>query len=106
MRTTLFTVEDAFDIENRGVVVVGHVPNEWFADRNVHLAAGDDATIVLPDGSEHAVNIRGVDWIRPPLGTPYGEEPKLRGLAVLIGGIESKLQAPAGSTLFRDAAGA
>ena len=92
-------IEDVFEIEDRGVVVVGNVDNDVVTSADFKLAAGDSMTLAFPDGTNQIVNVQGVDVFRPPLGTPYGESPKHRGVGILIDGIASNAEIPANSTI-------
>jgi hypothetical protein len=106
VRSPIFDVLDTFDIEDRGVVVLGHVPYAWLTDPTITLNADESLMFVLPDGSELPATVRGVDFMRAPIGTPYGETPENIAMAVLVAGVESKSQIPHGSKLYRAAAGA
>ena len=96
------TIEDVFDIENRGVVVVGNVANDTVTAPDFRLSAGDSMILAFPNGDTKTVNVRGIDVFRPPLGTPYGESPVHRGVGILIDGIENSSDIPVHSTISYD----
>ena len=99
MTSFVMTIEDAFDIQNRGVVVVGIVANDVVTDPGFKLSAGDLMTATFVDGTARKVTVRGCDVFRPPIGTPYNAPPIHRNVGILIDGISSGEEIPSGSTI-------
>ena len=101
----IFDVEDAFDIESRGVVVTGAIPGEWIHAQPFFLQPGDSVVLEFASGDKHAATIGGVDVFTPPIGTPYGEIPKRRSIGILLSGVARASDVPRGTKLYSDGTG-
>ncbi len=97
MATLVLTVEYAFNIEQRGVVIAGNIPGEWVHNRAFFVGDGDSVVLNRPDGTSVAAVVRGTDMFTEPLGTPYGETPKQRTIGILLGDVASKDDVPPGT---------
>ncbi len=85
MLVRLSTVEDAFLIKRRGVVVVPGIPT----DSRCRIEIGATVTLERPDGSRIEAAVRGLESIPP-------------GTALLLDLPGGKAEAPAGTTLWVD----
>lgn len=59
MRRKLFTVDDAFDITGRGIVVVGELEPNYPLSK-----IGSPVVLVHPDGSEITTKISGIEHVK------------------------------------------
>jgi translation elongation factor EF-Tu-like GTPase len=103
MPTLVLTVEDAFDIAERGIVVTGNIPGEWVHDRVFFVRDGETVSLIRPDGTSVVAVVRGIDLFTLPLGTPYGEIPMQRSIGILLGDV-AKDQVPLGTKVFTEIA--
>jgi translation elongation factor EF-Tu-like GTPase len=86
-RTHIFTVEDSFHIDKRGLVLVGNclVPE-------ITLLPKQQLELMLPNGELVATEIVGVDYF-----TKYFTEKQAMGVLVTL---EQKEQAPLGTKVY------
>jgi translation elongation factor EF-Tu-like GTPase len=87
MPRLLSTVEDAFQITGRGVVVVPGIPRngDW------RLKTGDALLLRRPDGTELETCVFGIEMASPPHPT---------GIPILLGQNVTKKDIPIGTELW------
>lgn len=90
--TTLFTVESAFTIRGRGIVLLPGLSVEQYASVKV----GDPLLIVCPGGSVIRTEVKGVEY--PPSIKWIGERPANPRYGVLV----SLNEVPAGSVVMSE----
>ena len=77
----LFTVEDAFDIKDRGVVLT-----PGYLIDSIQLGNGDSVKLIRPDGTEIIGQIKGIEFPSYPIDSPR-ENPRA---GVMIAGFSEK----------------
>ena len=90
MSKVILTVQDVFQIENRGSVVTGVICSAW---KNAKV--GDAVALCTPTGNRIKTAIKGIELFRPPIW----KETSDNGALLLMDFIDSE-QAPRGSLVL------
>ncbi len=90
MSEVILTVEDVFQVDNRGSVVTGVIGNAW---KNAKV--GDAIVLCIPTGTRLATAIKKIELFRPPIW----KETSDNGALLLTDLIDSD-QAPRGTRIL------
>ena len=85
MREKIFVIEDHFQIEGRGLIIVGRIEKD-----STELKIGTPMIICRPDGSEVETKVAGIDMSSPP---------NFEFEAILVRNL-TKADLPIGSSVF------